>query len=75
LQRDRQRLLVAFIELRARLGETAASEFAGGEDERADALEQTEHDYVALVASGAEAARLEAQLAWRIARPRSAKWI
>jgi hypothetical protein len=63
LQRDRQRLLVAFIELRARLRETPASEFAGGEDERSDALEQTEHDYVALVAAGAEAASLEAQLA------------
>jgi hypothetical protein len=63
LQRDRQRLLVAFIELRVRLRETAASAFPGGEDERAIALEETEHDYVALVAAGAEAARIEAELA------------
>lgn len=62
-QRDRQRLLVAFVEPRSRLRETTADEFAGGEVERAAALERTEHDYVALVAAGAEAARLEAELA------------
>jgi hypothetical protein len=62
LERDRQRLLVAFVELHGRLRETAATAFAGGEDERGRALEQTEHDYVALVAAGAEAARLGAKL-------------
>lgn len=62
MQRDRQRLLVAFVELRARLRETTAAEFAGAEDERGRALERTEHDYVALVVVGAEAARLEAEL-------------
>lgn len=63
LQRDRQQLLVAFVELRARLRGTAPSDFAGGDEEREDALEQTERDYVALVEAGAEAARLEASLA------------
>jgi hypothetical protein len=62
LQRDQQRLLVAFVELRARLRESASANFAGGEAERSRALEQTEHDYVALVAAGAEAARLVAEL-------------
>lgn len=34
-----------------------------GQDERADALAQAEHDYLAIVAAGAEAAPLVAQLA------------
>jgi hypothetical protein len=63
LRRDRQRLLVAFVELRARLRTTTVTDFAGGEQQREQALEQTEHDYVALIGAGAEAARLEAQLA------------
>ena len=62
LERDRQRLLVAFIELRSRLLQTTGDDFSGGEGERADALAQTEHDYVALVEVGAEAARLQAEL-------------
>ncbi|MCP9491892.1 MAG: hypothetical protein MSC31_18750 [Solirubrobacteraceae bacterium MAG38_C4-C5] len=40
-----------------------ATDFAGGEDERAHTLAQTERDYVAIVEAGAEAARLEAELA------------
>lgn len=63
LERDRQRLLVAFIELRARLLRTTAADFAGGQGERAEALARTGHDYVALVEVGAEAARLQAELA------------
>jgi len=63
LQRDRQQLLVAFVELRARLRETTSANFAGGEAERDAATEQTERDYIALVEAGAAAARLEASLA------------
>ena len=62
LERDRQRLLVAFVELRAALHRTTSSDFAGGEPERADAFTQTEHDYVALVEVGAEATRLQTVL-------------
>ena len=62
LERDRQRLLVAFIELRGRLLQTTSDDFAGGEADRADALAHTEHDYIALVEVGAEAARLQAEL-------------
>jgi hypothetical protein len=39
------------------------SDFAGGENERNETLEETELDYSALVGTGAEAARLEATLA------------
>jgi hypothetical protein len=63
LQRDRQRLLVAFVELRGRLRKAQTDDFAGGEDAFRDALAQTELDYSALVATGAEAARLETTLA------------
>jgi hypothetical protein len=63
LQRDRQELLVAFLELRAVLRRASVTEFAGGAAERVDALGQTEHDYVSLVAAGAEAASLETALA------------
>jgi hypothetical protein len=52
LQRDRQQFLVAFVELRARLRGTVPSDFAGGDGERDEALEQTERDYVALVETG-----------------------
>ncbi|HTP20680.1 MAG TPA: hypothetical protein VMJ65_13805 [Solirubrobacteraceae bacterium] len=62
LERDRQRLLVAFVELRAALHQTASSDFVGGEPERAAAFAETEHDYVALVEVGAEAARLQTAL-------------
>jgi hypothetical protein len=54
--------MVAFVELRARLRETPAARFVGGEAARDNALEQTERDYVALVAAGAEAAQLEVSL-------------
>ena len=63
MQRDRQQFLVAFVELRARLKETAPADFAGGAGERDEAFEQTERDYIALVEAGAEAARLETSLA------------
>ncbi len=62
VQRDRQRLLVAFVELRARLLDTTATDFPGGQRERAEALAATEDDYVALVAAGAEAVGLAAEL-------------
>ncbi len=58
LRRDRVRSLVAFVELR----QTTDPDFERGAVERSQALDETEHDYVALVAAGAEAARLEAQL-------------
>ena len=63
IQRDRQQFLVAFVELRARLRQTAPADFADGDRERDEALEQTDRDYVALVEAGAEAARLETSLA------------
>jgi hypothetical protein len=56
-------LLVAFIEWRARLLHTTSDQFAGDESVRAEALAQTEHDYIALVEVGAEAARLQTKLA------------
>ncbi len=62
LRRDRTRFLVAFVELRSQLHRTTDSDFNGGAIERAQALAETEHDYVALVAAGAEAAQLDAQL-------------
>lgn len=72
LERDRQRLLIAFVESRARLLRTTSDQFAGGETERTDALVRTEHDYNALVEAGAEAAHLQADLevADREATPR-----
>ena len=62
LERDRHRLLVAFIEWRAALLKTTSDKFPGGETERAEALAETEHDYIALVEVGAEATRLQADL-------------
>lgn len=62
LRRDRVRYLVAFVELRSELRQTTDSDFDGGAVERSQALEETEHDYVSLVAAGAEAVQLEAQL-------------
>lgn len=62
LRGDRVRSLVAFVELRNELRQTTDSDFGGGAVERSQALAETEDDYVALVAAGAEAVRLEAQL-------------
>ncbi len=75
LARDRQRLLVALVELRSRLQRTTGDDFAGGEAERADVFAQTEHDYVALVEAGAAASRLQAELeaADREATPREGR--
>lgn len=56
-------VFVAFIELRGRLLRTTSNDFADGDTERAEALGKTEHDYTALVEVGAEAARLQAELA------------
>jgi hypothetical protein len=52
-------LLVLFVVYRTQLRDTKPSAFEGGDDERSRALQETEHDYVALVSAGAEAARLE----------------
>ncbi|MBV8988715.1 MAG: hypothetical protein JOY58_18245 [Solirubrobacterales bacterium] len=62
LRRDREELLVVFVAYRSQLRNTAPNEFPGGEDERLRLLQETEHDYVALVSAGAQAARLEAML-------------
>ena len=53
---------MAFVELRGRLREIPAAGFSGGEDEREQALEETERDYVALIEAGAEAAPFQAEL-------------
>ena len=68
LRRDRLRYLVAFVELRSELRQTTDSNFDGGAVERSQALDETEHDYVALVAAGAEAANSR-----RSSRPRIAQ--
>jgi hypothetical protein len=47
---------------RSELRKTTDSDFEGGAVDRSQALDETEHDYVALVAADAEAAQLEAQL-------------
>ena len=62
LRRDREELLVLFVAYRSRLRKAAPDEFTGGEDERSRLLQDTEHDYVALVSAGAEAAHLETLL-------------
>jgi hypothetical protein len=62
LRRDREELLVAFVILRAQLRDAAPEEFEGGEEERMRLLQETEHDYAALVSAGAEAAKLETTL-------------
>ncbi len=61
-RRDREELLVAFVVLRAQLRDADPEEFDGGEAERLRLLQETEHDYAALVSAGAEAARLETTL-------------
>ena len=62
LRRDREELQVAFVILRAELRNLGPEEFEGGERERSRLLQETEHDYAALVSAGAEAARLESML-------------
>lgn len=61
LRRDREELLVAFVILPAQLRGTDPEEF-GGAQQRLRLLQETEHDYAALVAAGAEATRLETSL-------------
>jgi hypothetical protein len=46
----------------SQLRQTADTDFDGGAVERSQALAETEHDHVALVAARAEASQLEAQL-------------
>jgi hypothetical protein len=62
LRRERERLSFAFVELRAILRRTEASAFADGPAERARRLDETETDYVSLVAAAAEALQLETVL-------------
>jgi hypothetical protein len=62
LRRDREELLVLFVVYRTQLRNTQPTAFEGGEDEKARVLQETEHDYVALVSAGGEAARLETLL-------------
>jgi hypothetical protein len=62
LRRDREELQVAFVALRAQLRAVVPEHFDGGDEERSRLLDETERDYVALVAAGAEAARLESTL-------------
>jgi hypothetical protein len=62
LRRDREELQLAFVALRAQLRDADPEEFDGGEDEWSRLLQETEHDYAALVSAGAEAARLESML-------------
>jgi hypothetical protein len=62
LRRERERLLFAFVELRAALRNTDESAFAGGASERTRALEETETDYLSLVVAGAEGVALETLL-------------
>jgi FlaA1/EpsC-like NDP-sugar epimerase len=62
LRRDREELLVLFVDYREQLRNAEAKEFEGGEDEHLRLVQETEHDYVALASAGAEAARLEATL-------------
>ena len=48
LRRDRVRSLVALVELRSELRQTTDSDVEGGAVERSQALDETEHDYVAV---------------------------
>jgi alpha-D-ribose 1-methylphosphonate 5-triphosphate synthase subunit PhnL len=61
-RRDREELLVAFVELAHELRAAEPAAFAGGEQELAAAVERTAADYVVLVAAGAEVMRLESAL-------------
>ena len=51
-----------FVVYRTQLRKTQPNAFEGGEDEKSRVLQETEHDYVALVSAGAEAARSETLL-------------
>jgi hypothetical protein len=62
LRRDREELLVLFVAYRTQLRRADPKEFEGGEGEKSRLLRETEHDYVAPVSAGAEAARLEKAL-------------
>jgi hypothetical protein len=48
-------LLVLFVVYRAQLRNADPMEFEGGKDEHSRLVEETEHDYLALAAAGAEA--------------------
>jgi hypothetical protein len=61
LRRERERLTSAFVELRATLRRTGNAEFAAGANERARLLDETETDYISLVAAAADALQLETQ--------------
>jgi hypothetical protein len=75
LRRDREELLVLFVVYRSKLRDAEPTAFDGGEDEQKRLLQETEHDYVALVSAGAEAARLgvRCQTGEPSDRPRSGK--
>lgn len=62
LRRERERLSFAFVELRATLRRTEDSEFPEGAAEHARLLDETETDYVSLVAAAADALQLETEL-------------
>jgi hypothetical protein len=62
LRRERKRLSLAFIELRATLRRTEAASFADGADEQTRLVNETETDYVSLVAAAAESLQLETLL-------------
>jgi hypothetical protein len=62
LRRERERLSLAFVELRAMLRRSEPSAFADGATEHARLLDETENDYVSLVAAAAEALQLETVL-------------
>lgn len=62
VRRERSRLLVTFVELRATLRQVDTSAFAEGEMERSRLLRETETDYVALVAASADGINLERRL-------------
>ncbi|MGH2873316.1 MAG: hypothetical protein ACRDL5_12760 [Solirubrobacteraceae bacterium] len=62
LRRERERLSFAFVELRATLRRTKDSEFADGAADRARLLDETDTDYVSLVAAAADALQLETEL-------------
>jgi hypothetical protein len=60
--RERERLLYAFLELRAILRDAAGSTFPGQAAEHARLLKETEADYVSLVAASEGAMQLETLL-------------
>lgn len=62
VRRDREELLIAFVELAHELRAATPAAFPGGKQEQAAALERTAEDYVVLVAAGAEVMRREVAL-------------